>query len=116
MVGGRTLKVKEAEVSVEYLFQASVLAECGVDIQDSLQGAGWENYFRELVEVYPELLKKFWKNAYVFANEVIGEVLRKQVVVSEVTISNATQSWLEGVTITSNWDKAFGGMDVVLDT
>ena len=68
------------------------------------------------MEVYPELVKMFWKNASVSANEVRGEILGKQVVVSEVTILNVTQCWLERATITSDWDKAFGGMDVVLDT
>ena len=116
MAGGMTLNVEKAEVSVEYSFQTSILAECGVDIKDSLVGAGWDSYFREPVEVYPELVKMFWKNASVSANEVRGEVLGKQLVVSEVTISNATQCWLEGATITSDWDKAFGGMDAVLDT
>ena len=68
------------------------------------------------MEVYPKLVKNFWKNASMSANEVRGEVLGKQVIVSEVTISNATQCWLKGVIITSDWDKAFGGMDAILDT
>ena len=50
------------------------------------------------------------------ATEVRGCVLGKPVIVSEVTISNATQCWLEGPTISSDWEKAFGGTDAVLDT
>ena len=116
MAGGKTLDVERAEVSVEYSFQTSILAECGIDIKECLVGAGWDSYFREPVEVYPELVKMFWKNASVSATEVRGCVLGKPVVVSEVTISNATQCWLEGATITSDWEKAFGGTDAVLDT
>ena len=75
MAGGKKTLLNEAEVAVEYLFQSSILAEYGIDIAEHLQGAGWENYFKEAVEVYPKLICEFWQSTVVSETTITGKVL-----------------------------------------
>ena len=78
MARGTKTLLNEAEVAVEYRFQSTILAEYGIDIAENLQGEGWENYFKETVEVYPKLICEFWQSAVVSEIVVVGKVLGKK--------------------------------------
>ena len=67
------------------------------------------------MEVHLELVHDFWTNAIVSNTEIRGDILGKEVIVSEVTIFDATQCWLGGAKYSKKWTDEIGGTDDVLD-
>lgn len=91
------------EVNVEHYVILSWLGQLGIDIVSNFLTAGWNNFFRGNVMVYPELIRLFWKTINFFEQEIRGTIPGKEIIVSEATISAATGYVSEGVCFTSNW-------------
>lgn len=90
------------DVNVEHYVILSWLGQLGIDIVSNFLTAGWNNFFRGNVMVYPELIRLFWKTINFFEEEIRGTIPGKEIIVSEATISAATGYVSEGVCFTSN--------------